>query len=202
MRQPSSSFHDVRVKAFASRKLIEASSFEIKARLTVNVLYPEASGSLRKYLSKSMTKRHMKLLYWRSQEKKLRTDRRRDEKSRDESAQSRRESSPLPTKESLPQSLAIDRNPISPQPEPSRVSIGTSAPSGALPSDLGSRFTIPTVEAKIPSTRRAGGASTVLDSTAKFPSPPQFEDGEVEKPCPLCGEIFLKANYTDKVWWR
>ncbi|KAK0762654.1 hypothetical protein N5P37_005472 [Trichoderma harzianum] len=133
-------------------------------------------------------RRHMKLLYWRSHGKKLRIDRRRDEKSGDESVQSRRESSPLPTKESLPQSSAIDRNPILTRPEPSRVSIETSALSGALASDLGSQFTIPTAEAKIPSPRRAG-ASTVLESTAKFPSPPQFEDGEVQKPCPLCQKI-------------
>ncbi|KAL6838094.1 hypothetical protein V8C40DRAFT_231591 [Trichoderma camerunense] len=201
IRQSSSSSLDARVKSFASRKPAEVSSFETKAILAVNVLYPEASESLRKYLGKSMTQRHTKLLYWRSHEKKLRTDRRRDEKSRDESAQSRRESSPLPIKESLPQPSAIDRNPISPKTEPSRVSIGTSALSGTLASDLGSRFAIPIAEAKIPSLRRAG-ASTVLESTAKFPSPPQFEDGEVQKPCPLCQKIFPKVNYTDNVWWR
>lgn len=185
IRQPSSSSLDVRIKAFASRKPIEVSSFEIKAKLAVNILYPEAFESLRKYLSKSMTKRHMKLLYWRSEEKKLRTDRCRDEQSRDKSVQSRRESSPLPTKESVPQPSAIDQTPILLKPEPSRVSIRTSPLSGTLALDLASRFTIPTAEAQIPSPKRAG-ASTVLESTAKSPSPLQFEDGEVQKPCPLC----------------
>ncbi|KAL5092835.1 hypothetical protein Trisim1_000570 [Trichoderma cf. simile WF8] len=190
-----------RRKAGLNGKPLEISSFGIKAGLTLNVLYPEASESLRKYLRKSMTQRHMKLLYWRSRQKKLYTDRRHDQKSRDESVQSRRESSPLPTKESLPQPSAIDLKPILPKPEPGRVSNGTSALSGTLASDPGSRFTIPTAEAKIPSPRRAG-ASTVLESTAKFPSPPQFEDGEFQKPCPLCRKIFLKANFADNLWWR
>ncbi|KAL7904815.1 hypothetical protein GGI35DRAFT_484031 [Trichoderma velutinum] len=179
IRQSFTSSLDARVSAFASRNPVMVSSFKIKAILAVNAL-PEASKSLRKYLSKSMMQRHTKLLYWQFQEKKLPAGRRRDGNSRGDPAQSRRESSPLPAKELLLQPLAVERDSTLPKPEPSKVSAA---------------------EAQVPSARRAG-ASAVLASIAKFPIPPQFEEGEFQKPCPLCQKIFLKANFADDIWWR
>ncbi|KAH8124661.1 hypothetical protein LI328DRAFT_166998 [Trichoderma asperelloides] len=48
-------------------------------------------------------------------------------------------------------------------------------------------------------------ASTFInfdESVTSFPSPPQFEDGEDEKPCPLCRRMFPKAKFNNVLWWR
>ncbi|UKZ81816.1 hypothetical protein TrVFT333_009590 [Trichoderma virens FT-333] len=87
IRLPSYSSLDARVNAFASRKPAEISSFEVKAIIAVRWLYPNASENLRGYSSELMTHRYTKLLYWHSQEKKLRKDRRLDKKPQDDSIQ-------------------------------------------------------------------------------------------------------------------
>ncbi|UPK96915.1 hypothetical protein LCI18_007850 [Fusarium solani-melongenae] len=202
IRQSSTSSLDARVKAFGARKPSEVSSYEARATLAVNGLYPEASHNLRRHLSKSMTQRYTKLLYWQSHDKKLRADCRRDKQRRDDSNQPQREPSPLPTKaSSLPRQPARDEDPAPPKPGASRAGVGTSVLSGTQASELGFRITIPPAEAKMPARKRAG-ASTVLETGAKFPSPPRFEDGEDRKPCPLCRKIFLKDDFTDNKWWR
>ncbi|RSL68666.1 hypothetical protein CEP54_002674 [Fusarium duplospermum] len=57
IRQSSTSSLDARVKAFASKRAAEVSSFETKAILAVNALYPDANESLCQRLSKSMVHR-------------------------------------------------------------------------------------------------------------------------------------------------
>ncbi|CVL09018.1 uncharacterized protein FMAN_14290 [Fusarium mangiferae] len=186
IRQSSTSSLDARVKAFGARKPSEVSSYETRATIAVSCLYPRDSDSLRRYLSNSMTQRHTKLLYWQSHDKKLGADRRRDKQRRDDSIQTPREPSPLPTKAPpLPRQSARDEDTAPPIPGERRVSAGSSFLSGTRASELGSQFTIPPAEAKI-STRKRAGASTALQTGAKCPSPPKFEDGELQKPCPLC----------------
>lgn len=202
VRQSSTSSLDARVKAFGARKPAEVSSFESKAILAVHMLYPEASESLRRHLSKLMAQRYTKLLCWQSHDKKLRADRRRDgDKKRDDSLQTQREPTPLHAKGSPHQQPLKDGDSTPQKPKASRVSVGTSFLSGTVASDPGSRLTVPTMEGKMPVRRRAD-ASTVLVSGATFPSTPEFEDGEDRKPCPLCRKIFLKADFTDTLWWR
>ncbi|KAH7308886.1 hypothetical protein B0I35DRAFT_463803, partial [Stachybotrys elegans] len=201
IRQSSISSLDVRVKAFGARKLSDISFYEARATFAMNSLYPEASDSLRRHLSKSMAQRYTRLLYWQSHDKKLRADRRRD-KRRDDPILPPREPSPLPPKvSSIPWQPVRDEDPAPPKPGESRVNAGTSFLSGTRASELGSQFTIPSAEAKMPSRKRAG-ASSVLETKAKFPSPPKFEDGEEQKPCPLCRKIFLKDDFTDTKCWR
>ncbi|KAK1659977.1 hypothetical protein BDP55DRAFT_561963, partial [Colletotrichum godetiae] len=197
IRQSSDSSLDTRVKAFGSRKVSKVSSFEAKAMLVVKGLYPEASESLHRHLSKSMTQRYIRLLYWRSHDKKLRTDHRRDKKPPDKSRQM-----PL-EKSSPPEEPARDSRPASaPKTSRSGVSAGTSFQSGTQASDPEPRLNkSASPDAETPARRRAG-ASTVLGSKANFPSPPDFEDGEDRKPCPLCRKMFLKTEFGSNVWWR
>ncbi|KAM7185092.1 hypothetical protein V8F33_012601 [Rhypophila sp. PSN 637] len=133
--------------------------------------------------SESMTQRYTKLLYWQSHDKKLRADYRRDKQRRDD---------PI---------LPERRDPAPPKSGASRVSAGTSLLSETVASELESRLTIPSAEAKMPARKRAG-ATTVLETGAKFPSPPKFKDAEDRKPCPLCRKIFLKDDFADNKWWR
>lgn len=204
IRQSSTSSLDARVKAFGARKPSEISSYEARATLAVNGLYPEAPDSLRRCLSKSMTQRYTKLLYWQSHDKKLRADCRYDKQRRDDPIGPSREPLPLPLPAkapSLPRQPARDEDPAPPKPGASRVGAGTSFLSETWASELGSRFTIPPAEAKMPARKRAS-ASTILETGAKFPSPPKFEDGEDRKPCPLCRKVFLQDDFTDNKWWR
>ncbi|EHK16146.1 uncharacterized protein TRIVIDRAFT_206798 [Trichoderma virens Gv29-8] len=201
IRLPSYSSLDARINAFASRKPAEISSFEVKAIIAVRWLYPNASENLRVYLSELMTHRYTKLLYWHSQEKKLRKDRRLDKKPQDDSIQVRQGPSLFAAQESPPQPSAIDEKPTIPKPELTRAPLSTSFLSETRASDPGTQFAIPTAEDKVPFPRRAG-ASTILGSRAKFPSPLHFEAGEVTKPCPLCRKSFLEADFSDDTWWR
>lgn len=203
VRLSSISSLDARVMAFRARKPAEVYSFEAKAIFAVEMLYPEASETLRRHLSKSMAHRYAKLFYWKSHDKKLRADRRRNcnAKRGEDPLQAQREPTPPLAKGSSHQQPLKDGNRTPQKPEPSRVSVGTSFLSGTFASDPGSRLTAPTMEAKMP-VRRQVGASTVLVSGARFPSPPEFEDGEDRKPCPFCRKVFLKVDFTDTVWWR
>ncbi|KAJ4025761.1 hypothetical protein NW752_003237 [Fusarium irregulare] len=202
IRQSSTSSLDTRVKAFEARKPSEVSSYEVKATLAVNGLYPEAPESLRRYLSKWMAHRYMKLLYWRSHDRKLRADSRSDRQQRQNLKQVQLQPAPLNKRaSSLPRQLVQDEDPVRPKASGSKVSGGTSFLSGTRASELGSQIIIPTVEAKMPYRERAI-ASTVLEIGAKFPSPPKFEDGEERKPCPFCRKIFLKDDFVDNKWWR
>ncbi|UKZ56075.1 hypothetical protein TrVGV298_009901 [Trichoderma virens] len=121
IRLPSYSSLDARINAFASRKPAEISSFEVKAIIAVRWLYPNASENLRVYLSELMTHRYTKLLYWHSQEKKLRKDRRLDKKPQDDSIQVRQGPSLFAAQESPPQPSAIDEKPTIPKPELTRA---------------------------------------------------------------------------------
>lgn len=197
IRLSSTSPLDARVEAFGARKPSEVFSYKTKATRAVNGLYPEASDSLRRYLSKSMTQMYTRLLYWKSHDKKLRADCRRDKQRRDDPIQPPREMSPL----SLPMHPARDKDQAPPKLGTSSVSAGISFLSGTKASELGSRYTIPPAEAEMPARKRAG-AFTALDTKAKFPSPPKFENEEDQKPCPLCRKIFLKDDFADNEWWR
>ncbi|KAK2746950.1 hypothetical protein FQN57_002522 [Myotisia sp. PD_48] len=76
IRQASTSPLEARVEIFGARKREEISSFEMKATLAAGYLYPHASESLRRRMTK--------LLYWKFHDKKLRTDCRRDGLPHDE----------------------------------------------------------------------------------------------------------------------
>ncbi|KAJ4136564.1 hypothetical protein NW768_004181 [Fusarium equiseti] len=202
IRQSSTSSLDTRVKAFEARKPSEVSSYEARAIIAVNGLYPDAPDSLRRYLSKWMTHRYMKLLYWQSHDKKLRTDSRKIRQQEENVTQLPLQPSPSIAKaSSLPQRPIQDEEPVPPKTSGSKVSAGTSFLSGTRASELGPQFITPTAETKMPARERAV-ASTVLETGAKFPGPPNFEDGEDQKPCPLCRKLFLKDDFIDSRWWR
>jgi hypothetical protein len=65
IRLSSTSILTRRVNAFAERKTEDLISFETAALLAVENLYPEAAESLHRQLSKSMTDRYARLLYWK-----------------------------------------------------------------------------------------------------------------------------------------
>ncbi|UKZ71431.1 uncharacterized protein TrAtP1_012386 [Trichoderma atroviride] len=178
-----------------------ASALDSRAMLAVDCLYPKAPESLRRYLSQLMTQTHMKFLYWQSNDQKLRKNRRFDRKSQDGSTQIRQNSSHLLAKKFSPQPSIIDQKQSLPDFKANKIPVVTSTLSETLPSDLDSRYTVPTVDAEMPSPRRAG-ASTILGSRAKFPDPPKFEDGETLKPCPLCRKNFSEAEFNDSTWWK
>lgn len=188
---------DARVKAFRAKKLAKISSFEAIATLAINGLYPEASESLRQRLNKSMTERYCRLLYWKFHDKKLRADRRRDNL--------------VQTQPKVPPSSAIEQpqrqNPMNKitsdpfKPVMSKVSMGTTFLSETIPSNTGSNLIMLPAEGEI-SARRPASASSVPKSGAQFPSPPQFEDGEDRKPCPLCRKTFTEIDFGDVRWWR
>ena len=200
IRQSSTSSLDARVKAFASRKAAEISFFETKAVLAVNALYPDAHESLRQHLSKSMVHRHTKLLYWKSHDKKLRTDHRRLKHSQE--SQIQRTPSPLPLKAIPEQQQGIDNGSDTTQPKPVTQcgSIGFSLLSETVASDPASHPPILT-KAMEPVQRRAS-ATTVLETKAQFPKPPQFDDGDETAPCPLCRKVFQRHDFTNDVWWK
>ncbi|KAI8674310.1 NACHT domain-containing protein [Fusarium keratoplasticum] len=69
-----------------------------------------------------------------------------------------------------------------------------------LPSDPASHPPILT-KAMEPVQRRAS-ATTVLETKAQFPKPPQFDDGDETAPCPLCRKVFQRHDFTNDVWWK
>jgi hypothetical protein len=201
IRQSSTSSLDARVKAFGARKPTEISSFEMKAMLTVNGLYPEASESLRHRMGKSMTEQYTRLLYWKFHDQKLRADRRRDGQPRDDRWQTQPKSTPSSSIEPAQRRRLMKDDALTlSKPEASRVSKAITFLSETVPSNTGSNLIMPPAEGEMPVRRRAS-ASTVLRSGAKFPSSPQFEGEEDRKPCPLCRKIFSKADFGDVSWW-
>ncbi|KAM0456069.1 hypothetical protein ACHAPV_007619 [Trichoderma viride] len=197
----SASALDSRVGKFAWTKFAEDYSFTFKARVAVNYLYPRASEGLRRYLSRLVARTHMKFLYWQFHNKKPRKDRRFDRNSQDGSTQIQQDSPLLLAKRLSPQPAVIDQKQALPELEANEIPVSTSTLSETLPSDLDSGFTMPIADAEMPSPRRAG-APTVLGSGAKFPDPPKFDDGEAQKPCPLCRKNFSEAEFTDDRWWK
>jgi hypothetical protein len=203
IRQSSTSSLDARVKAFGARKLAQVASFETLATLAVNGLYPDAPEILRQRLSKSMTQRYTRLLYWRSHDKKLRADRRRQGQPRDGRVQSELNTPPVSAPEPPQQQQRFAKTYSSDQPKPGTRSInrGTSWLSGTIVSNTGSHLALPPAEGLMPRPRRAT-ATTVLGGEAKFPNPPKAEDGEDQKPCPYCRKKFSRVDLADVRWWR
>lgn len=202
IRHSSASALDIWGRVFETRKPAEAYSFNYKAMLAVDCLYPRASGSLRRYLSQLMTQTHTKLLYWQYYDKNLHKIRRCDRKSPDGSTQIQQDSSDLPAKRLSPQpSIVNQKQALSESKATNKVPVSTSMLSETLPLDLDPGFTVLTADVEMPSPRRAG-ASTVLGSEAKFPDPPKFNDGEAQKPCPLCRKNFSEAEFTNSTWWK
>ncbi|KAM0474389.1 hypothetical protein ACHAPX_007726 [Trichoderma viride] len=201
MRCSSASALDSRVRRFASKEFAEAYSFNFKAMLVVDCLYPRAPESLQKYLSQLMTQTHMKLLYWQYLDKNRRKDRRLDGQSQDGSKQIQQGSSALFAKRLSPPPSVVDQKQGPPEFEANKIPASTSTLSETIPSDLDPGFLIATADAEMPSPRRAR-ASTLLGSEAKFPDPPKFNDGEALKPCPLCRKDFSEAEFTDGAWWK
>lgn len=198
IRQSSTSSLDARVKAFASKRTAEISSFETKAILAVNALYPDAHESLRQHLSKSMVQRHTKLLYWQSHDKKLRTDHRRLKHSQE--SQIERTPSPLPLKAVLQQQTAKSGSDTRPEPVARTGSVGISFLSDTFASDPVSRFSL--LPKPIEPVKQRAGATTVLETGALFPKPPKFDDGDETAPCPLCRKVFQRHDFTNDVWWK
>ncbi|KAI0153422.1 hypothetical protein BJ166DRAFT_616600 [Pestalotiopsis sp. NC0098] len=197
LRQASMSSLDARVQAFISKRTAEVSSFGSKATFAIHLLYPDASEHLQKRLASSMTHRHAKLLYWQSHYKKLKAGRRRDRGSSDSLSGAHEEASPLATREAP----SLPHEPRSAKRMRAANSEVSSIPSATLTSELGSRLTSQALGGKQP-TRNRAGASTVLGTNAKFPSPPPFADGEKEKGCPFCQKSFRREDFAVDVQWR
>lgn len=199
IRQSSRSSLDTRVKAFASKRSVEISSFETKAALAIKALYPNARESLRQHLSKSMVHRYTKLLYWQSHDKKLRADHRRLRPSRE--LQIERTPAPLPLQSVPPQQAVKDGSDTTrPKPVARRGSIGFSFLSETFASDPASHPSMP--PKAIEPARRRAGATTVLETGAQFPKPPRFEDEDETAPCPLCRKVFPRHDFANDVWWK
>ena len=181
---------------------MEISSFATIATLVVSGLYPDASESLLQLLSKSMTERYTRLLYWKHHDKKLRADRRFDGRPYDVLVQTQPKSTSSTILERPQRQNSIENiTTSSSKPEASKVSVGTTLISGSVPSITAFHHVIPPAEGEAMVQRQAP-ASSVGRSGVKFPSPPRFENGEDKKPCPFCRKIFTKVNYEDAKWWR
>ncbi|RTE81983.1 hypothetical protein BHE90_003557 [Fusarium euwallaceae] len=198
IRQSSTSSLDARVKAFASKRATEISSFETKAMLAVNALYPDAPESLRQHLSKSMVHRYTKLLYWKSHDRKLRADNRPLGHSR--KLYIDRTPSPLPLKAVPQQQTAIGGSDTRPELVARPGSAGISLLSDTFASDPVSRFTL--LPKPVEPVKQRAGATTVLETGALFPKPPKFDDGDETAPCPLCRKVFQGGDFTNDVWWK
>lgn len=199
---PTSSV-DARVQAFGARKAAEIASFKALAMLAVNRLYPDSTDSIRRLLGKAMTDRYARLLYWKYHDKKLRLDRRREDRVHARCDVFPQGQCPPVPPAAPHQSRTPTKSEISSlaKPEESQESFGTGLLSDTIPSNPASRVVIPPREDDIPIQRRAG-ASTVLGSKARFLEPPKLKDGESSLPCPLCRKIFPGASFKDVVWWR
>lgn len=201
IRLSSTSPLDSRVRAFASKRPAEVSFFETKAIFAVNRLYPNACESLRRHLSRSMTQRHMRLLYWQSHDKKLRMDRRRHRNNQNDLEQTRRESQhePPPSRVSLIRNSAMETDVGPPKPNAAEIHL-----SNTEASHPNSRFDLHAIGAKVPAPRPCG-ASTFVNSPAKFPRPPVFNNEEDSKPCPFCQKKVSKEDCTNDIngrWWK
>ncbi|KAF4964967.1 hypothetical protein FSARC_7145 [Fusarium sarcochroum] len=198
IRQVSTSSLDARVRAFGAKRPEQISPFEIRAWLTINSLHPRAQQELRKHLSKLMTHTHTRLLYWQSHDYKLRADRRRRSKKRQDPTLQEPASRPI-----------IGSSHQRPQPNmfqgASKSMEHNKSLSGTHASELRSQISGPPAnvppEVTLPISSRAG-ASTVVGGGAKFPDPPVFEEGEDLKRCPLCRKIFARADFENSLWWK
>lgn len=188
IRQSSTSTLTRRVNAFAARKTEDLNAFGTAALLAVESLYPEAEESLHRRLSKSMTDRYARLLYWKSHDKKLRADHR----------------------------LHVQPQPISPQAAlPVRREAAPKtfvSPGGGQTSTLRRGFTAVVSETEpstaicqtrvhLPTPPR-GGASSVQISKVEYPRPLKLEGNEDRASCGFCRKIHGKEQYEDTSWWR
>ncbi|KAK4445253.1 hypothetical protein QBC34DRAFT_333410 [Podospora aff. communis PSN243] len=206
IRQASTSSLDARVKAFGARKLAEVAPFEALATLAVNSLYPDAPDVLLQRLSKSMTQRYTRLLYWRSHDKKLRADRRRQGKlvQVDDTTQSKVDNTPSGSviEDSQHQRQSASVGSGRDNPEASTRNRATSMLSGTVLSNTASHLPpLPQTGLMVPRPRRST-ATTIIDTSAKFPAPPRIVDGEDQKPCPFCRKNISKDDFMDLGWWR
>lgn len=189
---------DALAMASVSRKPELVARFETRAILAVNGLYPDASEILHQRLSKSMTGRYIRLLYWRSRDKKLRTGRRQTQ-PHDDCAQTKLSTQPVSADEPLQQQHGFMENQL--KPENGRVTGDTSWLSGTIPSNTGSHLVLPPATS-LTSQPRQFTATGVLNSRAKFPPPPKIEDGEDRKPCPFCRKLLSRGDIADVGRWR
>jgi hypothetical protein len=180
------------VKAFAARKTDFLNTFETAALLVVKSLYPDAAESLHRQLSKSMTDRYVRLLYWKSHDKKLRTDGRLYVQSQPISSQTA-----LPTPlEAAPRTFV---SPGSGQAGPAlrqRYIRGQQPVSETEPSTA----FCPARITHLPKQPREG-ASSVQINKVEYPRPPKLKDNE-QASCEFCRKIHSKEQYDDTDWWR
>ncbi|KAN0076637.1 hypothetical protein V8E54_006779 [Elaphomyces granulatus] len=192
IRQSSTSNLTRRVKAFAARKTDFLNTFETAALLMVKSLYPDAAESLHRQLSKSMTDRYARLLYWKSHDKKMRTDSRLYAQSQPISSQTA-----LPTPlEAAPRTFV---SPGSGQAGPAlrqRYIRGQQPVSETEPSTAFCQARI----THLPK-RPGEGASSVQINKVEYPRPPKLKDNE-QASCEFCRKIHSKEQYDDTDWWR
>ncbi|KAK7718128.1 hypothetical protein SLS63_010513 [Diaporthe eres] len=206
IRQSSITSLDARVKAFGARKLADVAPFEALATNVVESLYADASGILHERLSKSMTQRYTRLLYWRSHDKKLRVDRRRWDRSPDSSVKEELNTTnarDASAAESQHQQQRSNMSSALDHPDSETIRRGTdlSRISETIPSNTGSHLALPPAEGQMQRTGRGTG-TTVLRSGAKFPPAPELEPGEEHKACIYCRRNIPKDSLEDAKLWR
>lgn len=189
-----------RVKVFAARRQRDVLIFETEATLALRALYPNAPDGLRRHLAKSMTNRFARLLYWKSHDEKLRSDRRHADQSQPISLNVPEEA----TRTFVPEAAAPDAviHPVSGNPN-MRFGMGAlttlsetepSTPSKLLPINL--------YEKRSPRPAKEGGASSVQISKLQYPRPPKAAGDRRPALCPFCRKMHEGHEYDDNSWWR
>lgn len=178
------------MKAFAARKAEDLDSFETAALLAVENIYPDATKSLHRQLSRSMTDRYARLLYWKSHEKKLRTD-------RHPYAQSQPISPPSGLLKTTPKaSIPLDGQ--------TGIGIQRKLPtvvSETEPSTATYQVPVDLNKLHLPRPLR-GGASSIQINKAEYPCPPKLGENENLASCTFCHRKHDREQYEDTNWWR
>lgn len=181
-----------------SRKRELVAKFETRAILAVNGLYPHASEILRQRLSKSMALQYTRLLYWRHNDNELRADHRQTQ-PRDDRVRTNLKTQPVSADKPLQEQQGLMANQL--KHDNAKVTGGTSWLSGKVPPNTGSQRVLPAATGLTPQSMRTT-ATSILESGAKFPPPPEIRDEEDQKPCPLCRVILSKVDVADVGQWR
>lgn len=206
IRQSSITSLNARVKAFGAWKLADVAPFEALASNVVGGLYADASGILRERLSKSMTHRYTRLLYWSSHDKKLGLDRRRWEKAPDSGVKEKLNTTDTThataTKsQQQQQEFHVSSHLDQANYETSRSGRGLSRIPETIPLNTRSHLAVPLAEGQMHRTGRGTG-TTVLKSGAKFPPAPKLEPGEEQKTCIYCRKDLSVRTLHNAMLWR